>query len=350
MWGEVEVWGETRSPVLAAPSFNDCIGTNSSTLIIDGEDDEETQAANDLCERYRPLALKIARGYRDRGVPLDDLRSAALTGLVIASRKFDPARAAFGAYAKPWIKGECTALFKQAKRDANYNTVSLDEPIQFDDHPEGGSRQDLVVGCRPEDQDAVLTEVGEIAHLRERIEAVMDTALNERERVIFESRFLADNAATLSDLGTQFSISAERVRQIGAVARKKVERAAEKVPAPRPQGEPMVRRMAIFYANTTPRHWSFEGWLDATKRRFPDATMADRIAAHRYAENLVAATAKARVFNHCCEVSGCWPKPSRQILHHRANASRLAESRGNEPLRIPRGPYGGRSVWNWGRP
>jgi DNA-directed RNA polymerase specialized sigma subunit len=113
MWGEVEVWGEIeRSPVLAAPSFNDCIGTNSYTLIINGEDDEETQAANDLCERYRPLALKIARGYRDRGMPLDDLRSAALTGLVIASRKFDPTRGAFGPCAKPWIKGELTRLFK----------------------------------------------------------------------------------------------------------------------------------------------------------------------------------------------------------------------------------------------
>jgi hypothetical protein len=61
MWGEIE-----RSPVLAAPSFNDCIGTTSSTIIIDGQDDEKTQAANDLCLSYLPLAYKIAGRYRDR--------------------------------------------------------------------------------------------------------------------------------------------------------------------------------------------------------------------------------------------------------------------------------------------
>ena len=56
MWGEVE-----RSPVLAAPSFNDYVGlAATSTNLIVGEEDEETQAANDLCKRYVPLARKIA--------------------------------------------------------------------------------------------------------------------------------------------------------------------------------------------------------------------------------------------------------------------------------------------------
>ena len=72
MWGEIE-----RSPVLAAPSFNDCIGTNSSTLIIDGGNDEETQAANDLCERYRLYAFKIASEYLGKGIHFEDLKSAA---------------------------------------------------------------------------------------------------------------------------------------------------------------------------------------------------------------------------------------------------------------------------------
>jgi RNA polymerase sigma factor (sigma-70 family) len=108
MCGEVE-----RSPVLAAPSFNDCVGlTATSTNLIVGEEEEETQAANDLCEKYKPLALKIARRYRNLGVSNDDLRSAALLGLTVASRKFDPDRGAFGPYAKPWIKGELTRLFK----------------------------------------------------------------------------------------------------------------------------------------------------------------------------------------------------------------------------------------------
>ena len=108
MWGEVE-----RSPVLAAPSLNDYVSlAATSTNLIVGEEDEDPQAANDLCEKYKPLALKIANDYRDRGIHFEDLRSAAYLGLVSASRKFDPDRGAFGPYARPWIKGEITALFK----------------------------------------------------------------------------------------------------------------------------------------------------------------------------------------------------------------------------------------------
>ena len=42
------------------------------------------------------------------------------------------------------------------------------------------------------------------------------------------------------------------------------------------------------------------------------------------------------------------PRPSRQLLHHRSNASRLAELRGNEPLRNQRGPFGGPVIHGWG--
>src|SRR6478752_112638 len=108
MWGEIE-----RSPVLAAPDFNNCVGLiATSTNLIVGEDDEETQAANDLCLSYLPLAYKIAGRYRDKGVNIEELRSAGVTGLVLASRKFNPHRGAFGSYAEYWIKGEITALLK----------------------------------------------------------------------------------------------------------------------------------------------------------------------------------------------------------------------------------------------
>ena len=110
MWGEIE-----RSPVLAAPSFSNFIAANSTTKI--GENDEEVQAdeANDLCDEIPPARLQDCQRYRDKGVSLDELRSAALLGLTVASRKFDPTIGAFGPYAKPWIKGELTRLFKPTK-------------------------------------------------------------------------------------------------------------------------------------------------------------------------------------------------------------------------------------------
>ena len=107
MWGEVE-----GSPVFAAPGSNDYCGLIASTTSsksgseasgFQGLSDED---ANDLCERYLPLAYSLASNYLDKGADLGELRSAALAGLFRASRKFDPQLGAFGSYAKFWIKGE----------------------------------------------------------------------------------------------------------------------------------------------------------------------------------------------------------------------------------------------------
>ena len=77
MWGEVE-----RSPVLGAPSFNDYVGlTTNSTILINGEEDEDPQAPNDLCEKYLPLAHNIACSYAGRGVNFEDLRGGPYTRL-----------------------------------------------------------------------------------------------------------------------------------------------------------------------------------------------------------------------------------------------------------------------------
>jgi RNA polymerase sigma factor (sigma-70 family) len=193
MWGEME-----RSPVLAAPSFNNFIAANSTSKI--GENEEEIQAheANDLCERYRPLAFKIAGHYRDKGISLDDLRSAALTGLVLASRKFDPARDAFGPYAKPWIKGEITRLFKPTKDALAFGRFkSLDVSI------EEGQTQALDLQA-DDSEPPILLNTSE---------------LTERERTVFLGR---SRGETLRDLGSELAVSQERVRQVHAKATKKV--------------------------------------------------------------------------------------------------------------------------------
>ena len=77
MWvGDIE-----RSPVLAAPSFNNFIRlTTTSTNLIVGEDDEDPQAANDLCKRYEPLAQKIGGKYTGTGIHFEDLRIGGLPG------------------------------------------------------------------------------------------------------------------------------------------------------------------------------------------------------------------------------------------------------------------------------
>jgi hypothetical protein len=71
---------EERSPALGAPGSNNYCGLiASSTSQSIGAKGPKLQAlseddANDLCERYRPLAFSIAGKYLRRGVALDDLR------------------------------------------------------------------------------------------------------------------------------------------------------------------------------------------------------------------------------------------------------------------------------------
>ena len=191
MWEEIE-----RSPVLAAPSFSNFIATNSTNKI--GENDEEVQAdeANDLCDRYRPYAFKIASDYRGKGIPLDDLRSAALLGLTVASRKFDPTIGAFGPYAKPWIKGELTRLFKPTKDALAFGRFeSLDASVAESE------THDL----QPDDREPpVLLNVSD---------------LSERERTVFLGR---SRGETLRNLGRELGVSQERVSQVHAKATRKV--------------------------------------------------------------------------------------------------------------------------------
>ena len=83
------MWGEEmeRSPVLGAPGSNDYCGLIAgSTNAKSGSEASNFQGlsnedANDLCERYLPLAYKMAGKYRNRGVDPKELQSASQWGL-----------------------------------------------------------------------------------------------------------------------------------------------------------------------------------------------------------------------------------------------------------------------------
>ena len=59
------------------------------------------------------VAQGIARRYRNRGIPADDLEQVARLGLVKAARSYDPNRQNdFLAYAVPTIRGEVRKHFR----------------------------------------------------------------------------------------------------------------------------------------------------------------------------------------------------------------------------------------------
>jgi len=53
------------------------------------------------------------------------------------------------------------------------------------------------------------------------------SALNDRERRIFEARRLAEEPITLKELADEFGVSRERVRQIGVCAFEKVQKSVK---------------------------------------------------------------------------------------------------------------------------
>jgi RNA polymerase primary sigma factor len=94
--------------------------------------------------------------------------------------------------------------------------VSLDAPV--------GEEEDSNLGDFIEDTDAVAPlDAATSSLLREQVEAVL-ASLNGRERRVLELRFgLADGRArTLEEVGKEFGITRERVRQIEAIALRKL--------------------------------------------------------------------------------------------------------------------------------
>jgi RNA polymerase sigma-B factor len=72
---------------------------------------ERTRAR--LIELYLPLAEYLARRFRNRGEPLDDLTQVAGVGLIKSVDGYDPGRgAAFTSYAIPMIVGELKRHFR----------------------------------------------------------------------------------------------------------------------------------------------------------------------------------------------------------------------------------------------
>ena len=73
---------------------------------------DRQEARDDLVRFALPFAGRLARRYRGRGEPLEDLEQVARLGLVNAVDRYDPERGSFTAYAAITIVGEIKRHFR----------------------------------------------------------------------------------------------------------------------------------------------------------------------------------------------------------------------------------------------
>src|SRR5436309_12546852 len=101
--------------------------------------------------------------------------------------------------------------------------ASLNAPIREDGN--SGEWEDRLVDEQA-DQETTLAASEEFENRREALTSAL-SALNDRERRIFEARRLAEEPITLNELADEFGVSRERVRQISVCAFEKVQKAVK---------------------------------------------------------------------------------------------------------------------------
>ncbi|WSL07327.1 RNA polymerase sigma factor SigF [Streptomyces sp. NBC_01288] len=80
---------------------------------LDGGSVEYAELRNRLVRMHLPLVEHLARRFRNRGEPLDDLTQVATIGLIKSVDRFDPERGVeFSTYATPTVVGEIKRHFR----------------------------------------------------------------------------------------------------------------------------------------------------------------------------------------------------------------------------------------------
>ncbi|WP_119459309.1 RNA polymerase factor sigma-32 [Rhodospirillaceae bacterium SYSU D60014] len=234
-----------------------------------------------LVRAYMRLVVSIAARFRNYGLPMSDLIQEGNVGLMLAAARFEPEREVrFSTYAVWWIR--CTmqdyilrnwsivrtsttpsqkllffnlrrlrariegawateelseegrtkiaaelkvkpSLVEEMGLKLSKSDTSLNAPIN---DASDGELQDFLVDNQPNPEDIVIAT--RAAERRSQWLAEALDELSPRERGILSKRRLCEDGATLDELGREFHITRERVRQLEQRAMKKLRESMRK--------------------------------------------------------------------------------------------------------------------------